>query len=353
MDAKKPYLVVILIQLIYTGLYVISKAAFDEGMSTFVFIFYRQAAASILLLPLAIILERKTAPHLSFSVLVKVFMHSLFGITLSFNVYNIGLKYTSATVSSAVTNSVPVITFCLAVLLRMEAIKLRSLSGMAKLTGIIFCSAGILVIAFFKGPSLNPLNHHQAFGQSTNVTNRSPPHSKETWIKGSFLLIFANTAWSLWLVLQGPLLKEYPSKLLLTTLQCIFSTVQSFLVAMAFERKISRWKLKLDMGLLAVAYSGFVVTGVSFYLQTWCIEKKGPVFLAISTPLALVFTIICSSLFLGEWIHLGSVLGGVLMVGGLYSVLWGKGKESKMLESSEGDGKEQVAKEPSSPSHSV
>lgn len=28
----------------------------------------------------------------------------------------------------------------------------------------------------------------------------------------------------------------------------------------------------MDVGLVVVAYSGFVVTGVSFYLQAWCIE---------------------------------------------------------------------------------
>ena len=60
MDAtsKKAYGVAIIIQLIYTGMYVVSKAAFNHGMSTYVFIFYRQAAVTALLLPLAIVLER-------------------------------------------------------------------------------------------------------------------------------------------------------------------------------------------------------------------------------------------------------------------------------------------------------
>ena len=44
---------------------------------------------------------------------------------------------------------------------------------------------------------------------------------------------------------------------------------------------------------------GLVVTGVSFYLRAWCIEKHGPVFLAMSNPLGLLLTIFCSS-FLGE-----------------------------------------------------
>jgi len=72
---------------------------------------------------------------------------------------------------------------------------------------------------------------------------------------------------------------------------------------------------------------GLVVTGVSFYLQAWCIEKRGPVFLAMSNPLGLLLTIFCSSFFLGEIVHLGSLLGSGLLVGGLYSVLWGKSKD--------------------------
>jgi drug/metabolite transporter (DMT)-like permease len=56
--SKRAYLVAIVIQLIYTGMYVVSKAAFNHGMNTYVFIFYRQAAATVLLLPLAVLLER-------------------------------------------------------------------------------------------------------------------------------------------------------------------------------------------------------------------------------------------------------------------------------------------------------
>lgn len=340
MDDKKPYFVILLIQLIYTGLYVISKAALDEGLSTYVFIFYRQAAATILLAPLAIVFERKRAPPLTIPILFKMFMLSLLGITFSLNLYNVGLKYTSATVASAVTNSVPVITFFVALLLRMETVMLRSFAGIAKVVGVALCLSGIVTIAFYTGPHLNPLNHHHLFSPQTSLHNQVPHHSKTSWIKGTFFMITSNTSWSLWLVLQGLLLKEYSSKLLLTTFQCLFSTIQSFLVAIAFERDISRWYLSLNMGLIAIAYSGFVVTGVTFYLQAWCIEKKGPVFLAMSTPLAFAFTMICSSFLLGETIHLGSVLGGILMAGGLYSVLWGKKKEAVKCEPTIEDGKQ-------------
>ena len=58
MEAKKPYVIAIVVQLIYTGMFVVSKAAFNHGMNTYVFIFYRQTAASLLLLPIAVLLER-------------------------------------------------------------------------------------------------------------------------------------------------------------------------------------------------------------------------------------------------------------------------------------------------------
>lgn len=331
MDAKKPYVVAIIIQLIYTGMYVVSKAAFDEGMSTYVFIFYRQAAATVLLLPLAILLERRNAPPMSFWLFMKLSLYALLGNTLSMNLYNMSLKYTSATVASATSNSVPVVTFFLAVLLRLEVMRLRSKSGIAKAAGVALCLAGVLIIAFYTGPSISPLSHHRAFASRAGSAGRLEPyHSRGTWIKGTFLMLLSNTTWSLWIVLQASLLKEYPNKLLATLLQCLLSTIQSLLLAVVAERDLSRWKLRMDIGLVAVAYSGFVVTGVSFYLQAWCIEKKGPVFLAMSNPLGLVLTILCSSLFLGEIVHLGSILGGILLVAGLYSVLWGKSKEHHM-----------------------
>jgi hypothetical protein len=50
-------------------------------------------------------------------------------------------------------------------------------------------------------------------------------------------------------------LKECPDKILVMAAQCIFSMVQSFVVAAVAERDFSRWKLRFDVGLLAIFYS--------------------------------------------------------------------------------------------------
>ena len=117
--------------------------------------------------------------------------------TFTLNVYNVSLKQTSATVGSAATNSIPVATFLFALLLRMEAVKVRSRSGLAKLAGVTLCLAGVAVIAFYAGPSVRPLADNPIFAHKQhNVT------SGAAWIRATFLLILACATLSLWIVLQ-------------------------------------------------------------------------------------------------------------------------------------------------------
>ncbi|KAH9669294.1 WAT1-related protein [Citrus sinensis] len=135
MDKQRPYLTVILIQAIYAGMFLLSKAAFNGGMNNFVFIFYRQAFATLFVAPISLAVEWKKAPPLSFLTFCKIFFLSLIGITFSLDLYGIALIYTSATLAAATTNCLPAITFFLAVLLRMEVLKLKTVPGVAKLVG--------------------------------------------------------------------------------------------------------------------------------------------------------------------------------------------------------------------------
>ena len=45
---------------------------------------------------------------------------------------------------------------------------------------------------------------------------------------------------------------------------------------------------------------GVFVTGVSYGLQIWCVEKKGPFYVAMFSPLALLITAICSGFILAD-----------------------------------------------------
>ncbi|KAL3572701.1 hypothetical protein D5086_026605 [Populus alba] len=302
----KPYVAMIFVQFVYAGMALFSKAAISKGMNSLVFVVYRQAFASVSLAPLAFFLER---------------------VTMSLNLYYIAIRYTTATFAAASTNTIPAITFVMAALLRMESISIKHLHGIAKVLGSVICVSGVLVFAFVKGPPVNFMNWYPSNDHKQVQDSSKTCCSREERIKGSLIMISANTLWSLWLVLQGPIVKQYPAKLRLTTLQCVFSCIQSAFWAFAVERNPSAWKLGWDLKLLSVAYCGIIVTGISFWLQVWVIEKKGPLFTSMFTPLALIITAIFSAFLWQETLHWGSAGGDVLLMGGLYCVLWGKKRE--------------------------
>ncbi|KAM1030222.1 hypothetical protein FF1_034101 [Malus domestica] len=342
MESRKAYIAMLFIQFVYAGMALFSKAAISKGMNPFVFVVYRQAFASLALAPFAFFLESSIEAPLSYTLLCKIFLVSLSGITLSLNLYYVAINYTSATFAAATTTLIPAITFVMAVLLRMESISMKRWYGAAKVLGSVTSFSGALVFALVKGPSIKfnwvPSNQRQIPDSSSSSSSTGGE-----WLKGSLIMLSANTAWSLWLILQGPILKQYPAKLRLTTLQCFFSCLMSAFWAIAFERNPSAWNIGWDIHLLSVVYCGVIVTGITYWLQVWAIEKKGPVFTAMFTPLSLIITAIFSALIWKEAIYWGSIGGGVLLIAGLYSVLWGKKKEEQ--KSKESDQKQENKQE--------
>ncbi|KAL0375961.1 UNVERIFIED_CONTAM: WAT1-related protein [Sesamum calycinum] len=126
-------------------------------------------------------------------------------------------------------------------------------------------------------------------------------------------------------------LGHYPCPYSITAMITVWGSIQSVTVALCMERDWSNWKLGWDIRLLTVAFAGIVGSGLMFTLVAWCVRMRGPLFVSIFNPLMLVIVAIAGSLFLEEKLHLGMVLGAILIVGGLYVVLWGKGKELKKV----------------------
>ncbi|KAL1533501.1 hypothetical protein AAHA92_33382 [Salvia divinorum] len=323
MEKQKAYIAVVVLQCSYAGMILLSKAAMSSGMKPSVFVAYRQAFAFFALLPFAFFFASNGGSPISWTGFCKIFFVSSYGLALSFNLNLGGLKYISATFGTAILSIVPALVFIMAVCLRIEKLSIKKWHGLAKVLGAVLGISGTMAFTFFKGPPLYPVSNHHAHHMFDEKT-----HSNHDWIKGALLAIAGQVFYAIWITMQAPLLKQYPGKLRLTILQCGFSCLSSTVYAAAMERHCSSWKLRWDIDLLSVAYCGVVVTGLSYWLQAWVIEKKGPVFSAIFGPLALVIAAIFSALFLNETLHWGSVLGCGLLVGGLYSFLWGKNREA-------------------------
>lgn len=50
---------------------------------------------------------------------------------------------------------------------------------------------------------------------------------------------------------------------------------------------------------------GFVASGIAFAVQIWCIDRGGPVFVAVYQPVQTLVVAIMASIALGEEFYLG------------------------------------------------
>ncbi|XP_054803539.1 WAT1-related protein At1g25270-like isoform X2 [Prosopis cineraria] len=277
-EGLKPAMLMVVLQITYAGINVLYKIAVNDGMNLRILIAYRYMFATLFIAPLALFLERNKRPKMTWSVLSQAFLCGLFGGVMSQNFYLESLALTSATFASAMSNLTPAVTFLMAVSVRLERLNLRTVAGQVKIIGTIVAIGGAMVLTFFKSTKIDTgsfhitLLHHRK-GQ---VASLLAPSSMKALL-GALCSLGSSATYALWLIIQG-----------------------------------------------------IVVSGIMVVVMAWCVDMKGPLYVSAFNPLLLVFVAIAGSFMLDEKLYLGSIIGGMLIVCGLYMVLWGKGKEMKM-----------------------
>ncbi|XP_040367461.1 WAT1-related protein At2g39510 [Rosa chinensis] len=267
----KLVLAVILVQLGYAGLSIISMFSLKKGMSPSTFIVYRMAIATIVLAPFAFILERNSRPPMTWSIIAKIMLLSLFDPVLDQNLYYMGMKNSSATFTSAMCNMLP--EYCLAWSFRFEKVSLKKLHSIAKVMGPVITVGGAIVLTL------------------------------------------------------AIILRSYPCQLSLTAMICFWGMVEGAILAFVVERGQSGvWSIQFNIKLVAAFY-GAMQSVVAYYVMGMVVKEKGPVFYSAFNPLATVMVAILGSFVLAEQLYLGSVIGAAVIIIGLYLILWGKAKD--------------------------
>ncbi|KAG2624179.1 hypothetical protein PVAP13_3KG110700 [Panicum virgatum] len=155
----KPVIAMLVFDLISAVTIALIKKALQEGLDRLVLITLRQLVATIFLAPIAYFKERSTRPKLTMEILVYLFFSAAFGYNhiylghtcdnlanpflceylfsihcfsfvlssaaLSQYTFFYGLQYTTATFAITFTNMAPVLTFLIAVLLRVESLNMK------------------------------------------------------------------------------------------------------------------------------------------------------------------------------------------------------------------------------------
>ncbi|KAK6115794.1 hypothetical protein DH2020_008063 [Rehmannia glutinosa] len=270
------HLSMLALQFGYAGFHVVSRAALNMGISKIVFPVYRNILALLLLLPFAYFLEKYDRKS------------------------EIGPKR-------------------------------RDLEG----GGDTFLCGGASVITLYKGPTIYspapPLETAAAAAMpaAPALLYQLGDAKGKSWTLGCIFLIGHCLSWSGWLVLQAPVLKKYPARLSFTSYQCFFGVIQFLVIAAFMERDPQAWLVHSGAELFSVFYAGVVASGIAFAVQIWCIDRGGPVFVAVYQPVQTLVVAIMTSFLLGEEFYLGGIIGAVLIITGLYLVLWGKNEERK------------------------
>ncbi|CAL8997958.1 unnamed protein product [Prunus brigantina] len=326
-DGMKPVMVMVLVQILFAGMNILYKLVADDGINFTILIAYRMMFAAAFMLPLALVFERDSRTKLTWMVLFQAFLCGLFGGSLSQNLYIESIALTSATYAVAMYNLVPAITFILAIFFRMEKLAIDTNAGKAKVVGTVMGIGGAMLFTFYKGIEINIWSTHFDLHSQPNSHEASISHkSSGSLLLGSMVSLGSCVSYAIWLIIQVRKTKQeipYSS----TALMSLMGSIQSVVFALCLERDWNQWKLGWDIRLLAVSYSGVLNSGLAVTLIAWVVKKGGPLLVAVFQPLLLVMVALAGSLLLDEKLHLGSILGGLMIVSGLYAVLWGKSKE--------------------------
>ncbi|KAK6924211.1 EamA domain, partial [Dillenia turbinata] len=299
----KPFVLMVIARIIYAGSNILIKMSVNQGMNMRILLAYRYIFATGCIAPIAFFLERAS---------------------LAENLVMESLSNTSATLCTAVTNLVPAITFLLAIIFRLERLEIKKWTGQAKILGTILGTGGAMLLTFYKGPEIgHGLTHFNSFKLNEKIQSYK---NHDNQVLGALFAVGFCISAAVWLIIQTKMSKRYPCEYSSTALMCASAAVQSVVYALCRERDWSAWKLHFNIGLFTAIYMGVLASGLMVAVIAWCVRVKGPLYVSNFSPLTLIFVGVAELIFLNEKLYLGSILGAIVIVIGLYFVLWGKAK---------------------------
>ncbi|KAL6519529.1 hypothetical protein OROGR_018849 [Orobanche gracilis] len=150
-----PLILMLIVQTCFAVTNFLYKVAIADGMNIVVAVVYRFVVGSVLMIIMAFLKERNQMQHLNWKIVLRGFFCGLFGGALFQTFYATSLKYTSATIATAMSNLEPGFTFLLAVFFRMESANVGTRGGQAKVAGTITCIGGAMLLTFYMGIEIN------------------------------------------------------------------------------------------------------------------------------------------------------------------------------------------------------
>ncbi|OEL20776.1 WAT1-related protein [Dichanthelium oligosanthes] len=288
----------VLVQLIITGLTLLSKVVISNGMFIFALHAYRSAFGTMCILPLALFYERGKWKEMNWRALGWIFLNSCIGYAVPTCLNYYGLRDTTPSYAVIFLNIIPLITFVLSLVLRMETLRFGTATGSLKIVGILLAVGGTMLVSFYKGKALH------LWGSILQHRNEQV-HVANHHVRGTILLLGSSFTFACWYPIQSMVNKVYPHRYWSSMATCFLGGLQTTLIGIIRRRERNTWKLGWDLQLLTIVYTGALATAVRYNLESWVVSKRGPVYPPMFIPLITVFTVVLGSILLGDAITIG------------------------------------------------
>ncbi|OAY63662.1 WAT1-related protein, partial [Ananas comosus] len=160
----------VVIQILVMGMLILSKIVMNNGMQPYVLLGYRNIVGAIFVAPFAFFFERRWEE-------VEHDQHGS-GFVL------LWLERYKCCIFCQFPELDPIVTFIIAVILRLERMRLRSTAGKVKVLGTLLCVGGTMIVSLYKGKALHlwPTHllklHHGAKGAEDH----------HHWLRGTLFL---------------------------------------------------------------------------------------------------------------------------------------------------------------------
>ncbi|XP_042756087.1 WAT1-related protein At5g40230 isoform X3 [Lactuca sativa] len=251
----KEYVGMVAAQIAQVLLIIVSKYAIADGMSNYSFIFYSNALASLILLPLSLIFHRSgNRPPLTIIVICGFFIIGVLGyLGILVSHYPLLLLQRHCSTSPQTDG------------FRMEAFDL-SLTTQAKFIGTVVSIAGAIIITLYKGPSILSSSLKSEISQHLLV-------KPSDWVLGGIFIAITSILSSMCFIGQATVLKKYPAEVIVMFSYCIVYTILSALASFIVGDDLNSYSLRPKKRLLFVLYSGIFGSAFQFTVQAWCLKR--------------------------------------------------------------------------------
>jgi len=283
---KFAYILLVLVNLIYGANYSIAKDIMPNYIGPFGFIFYRVFISLILFFLIYLFFLREKIARTDWP---RFIYCGIFGIALNQLLFFKGISLTSSIHGALLMITSPIITYLISLLLARKKIKLKKIGGIA---------LGIL-------------------GASTLIFS-SVQESRSASALGDLLIIINAISFSIYLLLVKPLISRYHP---LTITFYVFLTGSIWVAIFGFqEARVVDFHHLPSSFYWNFSFVILFATFLVYLFNNMAMRSVSPTTVSSFIYLQPLFAILISITFTSESMTLYTILGGILIIFGLWFV---------------------------------